>query len=136
MKRLPSLFGESPIRWPRLTAGRRANLFFALGRPWSVWAARKHLRRVQRQLKKYDVQKVLNLPVEKPPAIDPDNTQRLYRLAARTLRDCRCLPQSVAVFQNLKSRGIPARHVIGINKKHRHGQSLSAHAWVETGSIE
>jgi len=114
-----------------LPVTRWGKLWFGARRPLALWRARQHLKRVRQQLAAYDVRRTLNLPVENPVNINPDHTELLYRLAARTLRNCRCLPRSVAIFQNFRARGIPARHVIGINKNHRHGQPLKAHAWVE-----
>ncbi len=115
----------------RVPASRFGKLGFGVRHPFALWRARAHLKRVQQQLARYDVRRVLNLPVKNLVNIAPEQSELLYRLAAKTLRQCHCLPQSVAVFQHLKAHGIPARHVIGVNKTHRHGQSLKAHAWVE-----
>ena len=117
------------------TSRRWQKLCFAASRPLALWRARQHLKRVRRQLACYDIRRVLNFPHEKPLPVDPEHVELLYQLAARGLRHCRCLPQSVAVFQNLRARGVAVRHVIGVNPAHRHGQKLWAHAWVERNDI-
>ena len=115
----------------RVPVSRLGKLRFGVSHPFALWRARAHLKRVQQQLARYDVRRVLNLPVKNPVNIAPEQAELLYRLAAKTIQRCHCLPQSVAVFQHLKARGIPAQHVIGVSKTHRHGQPLKAHAWVE-----
>ncbi len=104
---------------------------FALRHPVALWRAWRHLWHIQRSLVRHDVRQVLDDFHIRPIDIAPESLELLYRLAARGLRDARCLPRSIAVFQNLAARGIPARHVIGVPSSYRHGQVLTAHAWVE-----
>jgi len=51
-----------------------------------------------------------------------------YFWAARTIKECRCLPRSIALYQYLKSAGFDVEHKFGVNKQDK---KLAAHAWVE-----
>jgi hypothetical protein len=91
--------------------------------------ARKHLTKIMQQLKSHNYQQLINDTVKPTTKINSINTiVKSYFWASRTIKNCHCLPRSIALYQKLKASGYPVEHKFGVNKKH---QSLAAHAWVE-----
>ena len=90
----------------------------------------KHLRYAKEQLKNINFQEIL----DKTYVANISNTVSIkavvksYFWGCRLIKDCDCLPRSIALYQCLKSLGYEVEHKFGVNKKDK---TLAAHAWIE-----
>ena len=91
--------------------------------------SRKHLIWVKEQLKTTGYQQL----IQKSYAAKVNFESKLvivksYFWACRTIKNCQCLPRSIALYRCLKSAGYEVEHKFGVNKE---DNDLAAHAWVE-----
>lgn len=91
--------------------------------------SRKHLIWVKEQLRTISYQQL----IQKSYATKVNFESKLvivksYFWACRLIKDCECLPRSIALYQCLKSVGHGVEHKFGVNTK---DSDLAAHAWVE-----
>ncbi len=91
--------------------------------------SRKHLIWTKEQLKTVSYQKLIQESYLAPKSNDSMGiVVKSYFWACRSIKDCHCLPRSIALYQNLISAGYDVQHKFGVNNK---DENLAAHAWVE-----
>lgn len=91
--------------------------------------ARKHLLLVMQKLKVQSYVELINEPFDAVHSKQSvQNIVKSYFWAARLIKDCHCLPRSIALYQSLKAVGLEVEHKFGVNKLN---EKLAAHAWVE-----
>lgn len=90
---------------------------------------RKHLILVNQQLQSISYPKLIAQPYKtSSTSISMNVIVKSYFLSARFIKNCDCLPRSIALFQHLTAAGFEVEHKFGVNKQ---GAKLAAHAWVE-----
>ena len=91
--------------------------------------SRSHLRKIMQQLENqsYDTLLQQSYHISKT-KVAIDIIVKSYFWASRTIKNCQCLPRSIALYQNLKESGYQVEHKFGVNKQ---VQYLAAHSWVE-----
>lgn len=67
------------------------------------------------------------------PSLPASSVRRAVERAARVLPGATCVPQALAVHWMLARRGYCSKIVIGVERNHL--QTVSAHAWVESGNV-
>lgn len=91
--------------------------------------AMQHLLKVLKQLQDKSYLEIINQAYENNPSKGPIKViVKSYFWASRLLKDCECLPRSIAIYQHLLAAGHDVQHKFGVNKDN---QELAAHAWVE-----
>jgi len=92
--------------------------------------SRKHLIWVKKQLQtnSYDVLINQIYPESSINKLSIKIIVKSYFWASRLVYNCRCLPRSIALYQQLKSLDYDVEHKFGVAKKNK---NLAAHAWVE-----
>jgi hypothetical protein len=96
--------------------------------------SRKHLLKVISQLQQFPKGGYQSLLQENYQFNSIHSKQRIaaivksYFWACRLIKECRCLPRSIALYQYLKASGYQVEHKFGVNKS---DNNLAAHAWVE-----
>ncbi len=91
-------------------------------------SSRAYLKKIIFELKNKDYKQVLErTPNVKFRAAKQKSLVKSYFWAARTMKDCRCLPRSIALYHHMKALGYDVKHKIGVNKT----EKLNAHSWVE-----
>ncbi len=90
-------------------------------------SARRYLKTITDDLNNSDYKHVLEQPLSSFKKSKVDNIVKSYFWAARTVRNCRCLPRSIALYHHLKALGYGVEHKIGVNKT----EKFNAHSWVE-----
>ncbi len=91
-------------------------------------SSRTYLKKIIFELKNKDYKQVLEqTPNVKFKATKQESLVKSYFWAARTIKDCRCLPRSIALYHHMKALGYDVKHKIGVNKT----EKLNAHSWVE-----
>ena len=91
--------------------------------------SRVHLIWVKKQLKIIGYQQLIHQIY--PSHVSKDSMVvivKSYFWACRLVKNCDCLPRSIALYQGLKFLGYEVEHKFGVNKK---DSTLAAHAWVE-----
>jgi len=95
--------------------------------------ARSHLLRVIKQLKTQNYDVLIKVKHQKTQKINSINTiVKSYFWASRTIKNCHCLPRSIALYQKLRSTGYEVEHKLGVNKNNN---KMAAHSWVEYQNI-
>lgn len=91
--------------------------------------SRQHLICIKEQLKTVGYQQLIQGDYANPNSKDSIGVVvKSYFWACRLLKECDCLPRSIALYQCLKSSEYEVEHKFGVNKKDK---TLAAHAWVE-----
>ena len=90
-------------------------------------SARRYLKTITDELNNSDYKQVLERPLGSFKKSKVENIVKSYFWAARTVRNCRCLPRSIALYHHLKALGYDVEHKIGVNKT----EKINAHSWVE-----
>ena len=91
--------------------------------------SRKHLILVNQQLQHTPYPKLIAQPYKTSSAsISMNAIVKSYFWSARFIKNCDCLPRSIALFQHLTAAGFEVEHKFGVNKQ---GAKFVAHAWVE-----
>ena len=91
--------------------------------------SRKHLIWVDEQLKTVSYQKLINsTSAFQANSKSIQSVMKSYFWACRLIKNCQCLPRSIALYHCLKSMGYEVEHRFGVNRK---DSGLAAHAWVE-----
>ncbi len=90
-------------------------------------SARRYLKTIKNELNNTDYKKVLEQPLGSFKESKVETIVKSYFWASRTIRNCRCLPRSIALYHHLKALGYDVKHKIGVNKT----ENLNAHSWVE-----
>ena len=91
-------------------------------------SSRAYLKKIIFELKNKDYKQVLEqTPNVKFRAAKQESLVKSYFWATRTIKDCRCLPRSIALYHHMKALGYDVKHKIGVNKT----EKLNAHSWVE-----
>lgn len=89
----------------------------------------KHMLSIHHQLQhqSYDLL-INNVYSSNPSKSSMTAIVKSYFWASRLLKDCTCLPRSIALYQHLTATAFEVEHKFGVNKQN---QKLAAHAWVE-----
>lgn len=90
--------------------------------------ARKHIIEVNTLLTQQSYQEAINSPYNGGSQHSMHSIVKSYFWACRLIKNCQCLPRSIALFQQLKASGYEVNHCFGVNKN---SNQLAAHAWVE-----
>lgn len=90
--------------------------------------ARNHIMMIKTLLTHQSYQKAIKFPYKDGCQHSVKSIVKSYFWACRLIRNCQCLPRSIALFQQLKASGYDVKHCFGVNKK---SDELAAHAWVE-----
>lgn len=90
--------------------------------------SRSHLKTVMRKLKRFSYLEIIETPLKNSKNNEIEVTVKSYFWASRTIKNCKCLPRSIALYQRLIADDYIVEHKFGVNKK---DESLVAHAWVE-----
>lgn len=91
--------------------------------------SRAHLINVIQQLENQSYDKLITDTVKSSETNHSINViVKGYFWASRTIKDCDCLPRSIAIYQQLRAIGYTVEHKFGVNKQ---DQTMAAHAWVE-----
>ena len=89
--------------------------------------ARRYLKTIMDELNNSGYKQVLEQPLGSFKESKVESVVKSYFWTARTIKNCRCLPRSIALYHHLKALGYDVEHKIGVNKT----EKLNAHSWVE-----